>query len=340
MAEGQAIQQPQNAEEAAHQAALSIVGNWLPKKETTPQPQRQQRPTQPQQPPRVEAKPEVEAEPEPAQASGEAETEETPATEQEPETKQQRRRYKLKYKGQELEKDEGETLALAQQGFDYTQKSQALAKERNELQATIRAQTEPALREYAQRLQLFEKAVWKALAPELQNTDWNALARDDPAQWAQKMQAVTNVNSVLAAVQQEQQQLMQRQAHQMRDAQAKQVAQAREVLERDLPEWSDSLYQNIMRSGIEHFGFTPEEVGAMSDPRAIKVLHAAMKYMDLQKAKPEMEKRVASVPKVLKPGTAEKPNPEAERFGKAMADLKKSGGRDDEAFKVARFFVR
>src|SRR5688572_4896081 len=67
----------------------------------------------------AKAQPEAEAQPEqPA-----VET----APEVEPETPQEEaRRLKIKYKGEEKEFLEPEVIELAQKGFDYTQKSQAL----------------------------------------------------------------------------------------------------------------------------------------------------------------------------------------------------------------------
>jgi hypothetical protein len=60
------------------------------------------------------------------------------------------------------------------------------------------------------------------------------------------------------------------------------------------------------------------------------VLNDALKWREYQSAKPKtVEKRVAQVPKVQKPGTVEKTNPDADRFGKSMARLEKTGKRDD-----------
>lgn len=53
---------------------------------------------------------------------------EEPTPEPEPEDK-----YKIKWQGQEREVTQAELLDLAQKGFDYTQKTQALAQERDQL---------------------------------------------------------------------------------------------------------------------------------------------------------------------------------------------------------------
>ena len=72
-----------------------------------------------------DAEPEVVA----AETEQEAETEEA-SQEETTEEEAPPRKLKLTHNGEEIEKDETEVIALAQQGFDYTQKTQKLAEER------------------------------------------------------------------------------------------------------------------------------------------------------------------------------------------------------------------
>jgi len=305
--EGQAQEQP-----TAQDLALNIVESW--------------------------SKPEVKTEEGQAPEVPAEETTETPE-EQQPETKTEVRRLKLKYKGEDREVDEPEAIELAQKGYDYTQKSQALAKERQEMQETIRQQTEPALKQYQERLQLFEKAVWQALAPEVNQTDWNKLAQENPAEWAVRMQRVTDVNRVLEGVKQEQQRLAHESQQKVRQQQQQAITEAIETLQAEIPGWNEELYKSVLKSGTE-FGFTSQEVGQIVDPRAIKVLHAAHKWSELQKAKPSVDKKVANVPKVVKPGTAEKPDQRAEKWKETANRIKKSQGTDQEALlDAAKFLV-
>ena len=319
MAEGQAVTQPVT-QPTAQEAALKIVEGWSKppevKKEVIPEAK-----LAPDKPPETEAAPET------------AETTETPETQEEAP-----RRLKLKYRGEEIEKDEPEVIALAQQGFDYTQKSQSLAKEREESREKVRQESEAAQKQYSEKLQYYEKALWQAMAPELQNIDWNTLARDDPFQWAQKQQAVTNFNNVLQAVRAEQEAISTKAQEQQRAALSKMVEESREALQRDIPGWSSKLYEDVMSSGIKYYGYSQQEVTQVVDHRAIKVLHDAMKYRQLQEAKPAMEKKVATVPKVLKPGTGEKPDQNADKWNQSMTKLRKTG-KDKDALAVAKLLV-
>lgn len=269
--------------------------------------------------PAEEAKPETDA--------PEAKAEESKPEDKSEEVKAEIRRLKLKYNGEEKEVDEPEAIELAQKGYDYTQKTMALAKEREELRTETKKQLETKLREYDDKLQLAEKAIWDTLMPEIQSIDWNKLAAESPSEWAQKYQYVQGVNARLAQIQSERQKLAEQRDGEQRETLQKQAKEAVEILQKDIPGWSNDLYSNILKSGVEH-GFKAEEVNAITDPRAIKVLWKAMQYDALQKAKPQVEKKVEKVPKVAKPGTAEKPDQNADKWKQGMAQLQKSGGRD------------
>ena len=324
MAEGQAVAQP-----TAHEAARAVVDGWFKK----PEAPKAETKAEPKATPAAEVK----AEPE-QQVSEETRTEATATeTAAETTTTEERRRLKLKYKGEEREVDESEAIELAQKGYDYTQKSQALAKERTELQENNQKQIAEEQKQYSEKLKYFETALWHAIAPEMRNIDWNALARDDPAQWAQKMQAATNVNNLLQAVKSEQERVTQATRDQAKAKYGKYIEESREILQNDIPGWNTALYESVMKSGMD-YGYSREEVTQMVDHRAIKVLHDAMKYRALQKAKPEMEKKVAAVPKVTKPGTVGKPDSGADKLKDAMTKLHKTG-KDKEALAVAKQLV-
>src|SRR3990167_3385544 len=325
---------PQAAPQSSLDMAMSIVDNWI-KPANEPQ---SQSPVEPAPSPASSA-PEPEKAPAPEEGTKEVEAE-APAREPETEAaKEEARRYKLKYRGEDIEVDEKELQSGYLMHRDYTQKTQELAKEREELPAQLKAQVEPVIKQYQERLQLFEKAVWQALAPEVNNTDWNTLARDNPAEWAQRMQAVTNVNNILSGIKQEQERLTQASQESMRQNVQKQAKASVEVLQRDIPDWSQETYNAIRKNG-EKYGFSAEELSQIADPRAIKVLYDAMKFRALQEARPEVAKKVEAVPKVMKPGSVPpKTDPKAEKWKDAMTRFQKSGGKDKVGLDVARLFV-
>ncbi len=220
----------------------------------------------------------------------------------------------------------------------YRQKTAQIARERESIQQKFKETIEPKLKEYDDKLQVAEQVIWHTLMPELQSTDWNKLAQENPAEWAQKYQKAQNINAKLAAIQGERRKIAEANAAEMQSKAKKAAEEAVDVLRTEIPGWSDELYGKILKTGVEQFGFKAEEVNAITDPRAIKVLHDAMKYRALQ-AKPVVEKRSpAPVPKVVKPGAADKADAGAEQWKELKANLRKSG-RTEDAVALAKIML-
>lgn len=217
----------------------------------------------------------------------------------------------------------------------YQKKAAELARERQGLRDDVKKQVEPLTKELQEKLALYEQALWKTIAPEIQNTDWNKLAQENPAEWTQRMQAVQNVQGVLSAVQAEQKRIAAEREKEMRETLAKTVEDSKTALRERIPGWNNDLYGKILKAGADYYKFKPEEVNAITDPRAIEALNDARLYRELQKSKPQVTKKVAEVPKVVKPGAVERVDASREQWSKGMANLKKSGGKDRDAFALA-----
>lgn len=307
MEEGQAQEQPD---------ALALMSQYLDSQEPKEE--------SPAEAPTEAAQPETEAEEVQAEATTETTSEEAP---------QPKPKFKLKVKreggeDEEVEVDEDELKSGYMRQSDYQRKTAEVAREREAVEHKVKASVEPVLKQYQERLQLFERAVWNQIAPEIQNTDWNALARDNPAEWAQRMQQVNNVNALLNNVRSELQKVDQMKQQEQQQTKQKQVREAVEVLQREIPGWNNDVYQKVMQTGIE-LGYKPEQVAEITDPIAIKALHLAGKMRELEKAKPAVEKRVAEVPKTIKPGTTGKSDANADKKAEAFKRLRKSGRQED-----------
>jgi len=273
--------------------------------------------------------PKQEVQEEKAESQEEAPAEEAPeAAPEEPEIKPEPRRYKLKYKGEEIERTEEEVIALAQQGHDYTQKSQALAKEREEAAAKVRAEVESRQKEYEQNLEIHKRALEKLAG--FEEVDLNKLSQEDPVKAQQEFFKRVAFNQQLQTIQAEQQKIAQQRQSEMQASIRKQAEASVEALQSKIPGWGNDLYGKVLKTAVKDYGFQQQEVNAITDHRAIEVLHDAMKWRELKAAKPQtVDKKVAAVPKVQKPGTAEKADPKAKRMVDSEARLKKSGSRDD-----------
>jgi hypothetical protein len=250
---------------------------------------------------------------------------------------------KIRVKNEAGEDEEAElTLEEMEKGVmlerDYRAKTARIAREREAVQAKIREAIEPKLKEYDEKLQIAEKAIWDTLMPEIQTINWNQLAKDNPAEWAQKYQYVQNVNAKLAQIQSERQRIAAEREIEIKAKMKKEAEEAVDILKTEIPGWSNDKYGQILKTGIEKYGFKAEEVNAITDPRAIKVLHDAMQYQAL-KAKPIGEKRVApQAPKVVKPGAGEKPDANANKWTEGMARLQKTG-KPQDAVEVAKLLL-
>lgn len=268
-----------------------------------------------------EAKPEEEAAAEQA--------EETDPEVQEEEAQPEPRKLKLKYKGEEKEFLEPEVIELAQKGYDYTQKSQQLAKEREEVALKVKAETEAARKAYEQQLETQRQLVLKLADQEALTANLAQVAMEDPAKALQLQLRRQQIAETYHAVVAEQQKLTQQREAEARESFQKQAREAVERLQERIPNWNNDLYGKILKTAVDHYGFKQEEANAITDHRAIEVLNDARQWREYQAApKKVSEKKVPPVaPKVQKPGSAES-KPKADRLKETRANLEKTGTRE------------
>jgi len=257
-----------------------------------------------------------EAQAEPEESSGVQFDEETPAFEIEYKTDNGREVKKLSLK----ELREG---YLAKQ--DYHRNIQKVKQQEAQITQQVEQARFQAQQEYIQRLESQKQLVMKTVAPELQNVDLNRLAAEDPAEAQRLFFRQIAVNQALQGIENEQrsavENLKQSQQQSMKEAAAK----AWTTLEERIPEWGQQKYQTVLKTAVDEFGFDASQV---VHPGLLQALHEASQYRSLQKAKPEIEKRIVTVPKVLKPGSAEQPSPE-KTADKAIERVKKTGKLND-----------
>lgn len=321
MDQGQVTEQPGNAVDAIS-AVLEREEPEFQKAQD-----RANNPVLEDDPPESEAKPEDKAE---DKTEGKPETQEDSGAEQSEEEVSldlDAPIIETKYKVEGGE-DKVEKLSIKQlqQGFmrqqDYQRKTAELAKQREALQTEIEAKTKPAIENYEKHLTVMRQAVLAALAPELQGVNLVQLAQEDPAGYVTKQARLQQIGQLFQSIDSQLSKVQQAKAQEATLAKTKAIQEAVETLQRDIPDWGAEKYQELMKFGVESFDFTPQEIQETIDPRMFKLLDVARKYDALQKAKPEVEKKVAKVPKVLKPGTSDK-NDKADRASEKWSRLNK-----------------
>jgi hypothetical protein len=164
---------------------------------------------------------------------------------------------------------------------DYTQKNQSVAEQRRALEAE---RQEFVQRQQFQQQHLDKVAEVKALDRQLeqyQKLDWNAITDADPVQamklerqmrelQTQREGTVRELNETVAKATTEQQQ-----------ATARQLMAAREQLAREIKGFGTPEVTKALTETGKAFGFKPEELANVNDPRAIKLLHEAYLYRKL-----------------------------------------------------------
>lgn len=242
---------------------------------------------------------------------------------------------KLKVNGEEIEKPLDEVVALAQQGLDYTKKTQEVAEKRKELDTLenqIRMQ-EQQLQEQSMLNSELIQDVAKITAldqqlSEYQDVNWEQLSDSDFVTAQKKFftfnQLQQQRSNLVSQFESKRQEALNRQ----QQAVADKVAKGREVLAKEIPNWSQETTQEIISTGREDYGFTDAELNAIVDPRHVRVLHDAMQWRKLKSKNSVVKKKVSRAKPVVKPGSKDPKKVVNTNAKKMREQLRKSGSAD------------
>jgi hypothetical protein len=245
---------------------------------------------------------------------------------------------KLKVNGEDVEKPLDEVVALAQQGLDYTQKTQQVAEQRKELEAyaeSIKAQ-EQAFQEQMQLNNVLIEDVAKITSLDQQlnqyaNVNWQQLSDNDFVE-AQKLffsynQLQQERSQLVSQFEAKKQQVVQKQSQLM----AEKIAKGKEVLAKEIPNWSPETNQALLSTGKD-YGFSDAELNSIVDPRHVKVLHDAMQWRKLQQNS-VVKKKVSNAKPVVKPGSKDT-KAEANSNHRQLREQLRRTGKSDAAQKL------
>jgi len=253
------------------------------------------------------------------------------------EEEQPKQRYKVKASGEEVEVELDELIKGYQQGTDYTKKSQALAEQRKAIEAE-RNHLEYVKQErqaYAQKLQALDSF----LTQQNQGVDLEVLKETDPIGYAVAVAEQSQREKQLAVVRNEQQRIAQQQQSEQQASLQNHLRQESEKLVSLIPELAtpqgDAVRKQI-RDYAKSVGWTDQELSSVYDSRAVQTLYKAMKYEQLQKSKPELNKKLQSAPKMMRSGTSV-PVTKSSQDKQAMQRLRETGKVSDAARAFERF---
>jgi len=277
------------------------------------------------------------------QGQSEEQTEELQASDEveyseEESEEQPKPRYKVKASGEEVEVELDELIKGYQQGTDYTKKSQALAEQRKAIEAE-RSHLEYVKQErqaYAQKLQALDSF----LTQQHQGVDLEVLKETDPIGYAVAVAEQSQREKQLAVVRNEQQRIAQQQQSEQQASLQNHLRQESEKLVSLIPELAtpqgDAVRKQI-RDYAKSVGWSDQELSSVYDSRAVHTLYKAMKYEQLQKSKPELNKKLQSAPKMMRSGTSAPPT-RSSQDKQVMQRLRETGKVTDAAKAFERFF--
>lgn len=175
---------------------------------------------------------------------------------------------------------------------DYTRKTQEVAEQRRAIE-TQRQQAEQAIQQVGQFQQEYAKlTVVNDQLERLAKIDWNQAINENPVE-AMKLQARFNelrmqrddiagsINNLQSTIEQQRQSEM-----------ARALQEGEQVLAREIPNWGAETKAAILKTA-QSFGFSADELKGITDPRMVKVLHAATMH---ESAKQKLTKPTTSKP--------------------------------------------
>lgn len=177
---------------------------------------------------------------------------------------------------------------------DYTRKTQAVAQAAREVQAAQAAfEAEAKATREAQEAEIADHATVHALKTQLdawKAVNWEALEAHDRDNGTQELASAMRrhqaLKDALASAQDTLNQKIttrttkQQQEQQQRDEAARAedvrlLTEGAQYLRSKIPDWP-TVASQVGAFGQERFGFTPQEIAAVRDPRMFEVLHLAM----------------------------------------------------------------
>lgn len=262
------------------------------------------------------------------EATDEVDGEEAPST-----------KFRVKVDGQELEVTLDD-LKRSFAGQGYIQKRmQETAVVRKETEATYHALNEERA-QLAQALSIMQQQLANNSPAQPPSRE---LLKTDPIRYLEEEAAYRENMEKAQNLSQHQAALMQQQSEHQARAYNAYLAEQADLLTQRIPDFSDAkkagdLKAKLIETGSQVYGFTPDELNAVSDARHVQVLHDAMRYRQLMAGKERVQEKVAQVNRpMVRPGAKR-----AETDGKKVVDqkirtrMKSTGSVDD----VAAFLLR
>lgn len=246
--------------------------------------------------------------------------------------------FEIVHNGQQRKLSREETIRLAQQGFDYTQKTQALAEQARAVSERMQRLEElrVATDYVAQDLALVK--AYEAQIQRFEGVDWVRLATEDPLEYPKVRAQYDTLRQAYQASASQYQQKQEAVATQMQRIKADMLQQEAALLPRLVPAWNDhAKFQAAQREIADYLrsnGIDPVAVGGryLDTAFAMATAWKAVQYDKLQKAKSEKVKQLRTAPPVVKPGASQPASASKDEAERKQRDrLRRTGSLEDAA---------
>ena len=212
--------------------------------------------------------------------------------------------YKVKVAGQELDVTLDELRNGYSRDADYRRKTEELSNERKNFQS----QSEKQRQDYSQKLTEMNQVLSNAqqeLNTEMNSADLEALYEEDPTEAARIEHRLRKKQEKINLAMQKTQSEQKRQFDGY-------LQTEKTKLVNNIPDFADpgkaSNLKNNMRSHLAKYGFNDSEIAQVYDHRILMLVNDAMKFGNLQKAKPNIAKKISKPSKMFSSGIKQDKN--------------------------------
>lgn len=179
---------------------------------------------------------------------------------------------------------------------DYTRKTMALAERSKEVEATLERLSTVSQEETRA---LANVAIVNAELAQYQDVDWEAWEETNPQDAARHWRRFTQLKEANTAATNSYHEVRRQAQSVAQQETAKRLEQGHKVLAEKITGWGPDKARAIRDFAIKDYGFSPEEIDGLDNPKAILVLHDAMegrKVRTQAATKAKIEKQQAVKP--------------------------------------------
>ena len=212
--------------------------------------------------------------------------------------------YKVKVAGQELDVTLDELRNGYSRDADYRRKTEELSNRKKEFQS----QSEKQRQDYSQKLNEMNQLLSNAqqeLNTEMNSADLEALYEEDPTEAAR-------IEHRLRKKQEKLNYAMQKTQSEQKQQFDGYLQTEKTRLVNKIPDFADpskaSNLKNNMRSHLAKYGFNDSEIAQVYDHRILMLVNDAMKFGNLQNAKPNIAKKISKPSRMFSSGIKQDKN--------------------------------